>query len=211
MNSPLISRTLVQLLHERQGQGEKRMPPLSPLTSQQAEAEGLWMSADFLRLQFEHHLRYTLAKDPYTATDDDRYRALALAVRDRLIEHWMETQQTHHKKNVKRIYYLSLEFLIGRLLGLNVINLKIEEICRDTLAEFGLDWVALRNYETDAGLGNGGLGRLAACFMESLSTMKIPAIGYGLRYDYGIFNQRIENGYQVEDPDPWLKHGYPWE
>jgi starch phosphorylase len=187
------------------------MTPKSPLTAQLPENQGLGISADLLRQQFEHHLHYTLAKDPYTATDDDRYRALALAVRDRLIERWMETQQTHHKKNVKRIYYLSLEFLIGRLLGLNVINLKMEETCRETLAHFGLDWVALRNYEPDAGLGNGGLGRLAACFMESLSTMKIPAIGYGLRYDYGIFNQRIENGYQVEDPDPWLKYGYPWE
>ncbi len=187
------------------------MIPGSPLTAQLAEIQGMGISADILRAQFEHHLRYTLAKDPYTATDDDRYRALTLAVRDRLIERWMETQQTHHKKNVKRIYYLSLEFLIGRLLGLNVINLQMEETCRETLAHFGLDWVALRNYEPDAGLGNGGLGRLAACFMESLSTMKIPAIGYGLRYDYGIFNQRIENGYQVEEPDHWLKYGYPWE
>jgi starch phosphorylase len=187
------------------------MKPEKTLRTQPAENQGLDISADFLRQQFEHHLRYTLAKDPYTATDGDRYHALALAVRDRLIERWMETQQTHHKKNVKRVYYLSLEFLIGRLLGLNVINLKMEETCRETLAQFGLDWVALRNYETDAGLGNGGLGRLAACFMESLSTMKIPAIGYGLRYDYGIFNQRIENGYQMEEPDPWLKHGYPWE
>ena len=89
------------------------------------------ISADFLRKEFEHHLHYTLAKDLYTATDDDRYRALTLAVRDRLIERWMETQQTHHKKNVKRVYYLSLEFLIGRLLGLNVINLQMEEICRE--------------------------------------------------------------------------------
>ena len=181
------------------------------VSSEWAETEGLWASADFLRLQFEHHLHYTLAKDLYTATDDDRYRALARAVRDRLIDRWMETQHAHHQKKVKRIYYLSLEFLLGRMLGLSVINLKIEEICRDTLADFGLDWVALRNYETDAGLGNGGLGRLAACFMESLSTMKIPAIGYGLRYEYGIFNQRIENGYQVEEPDYWLKYGYPWE
>ena len=168
-------------------------------------------SAEVLRLQFEHHLRYTLAKDPYTATDDDRYRALVLSVRDRLIERWIETQQNHHRNNVKRVYYLSLEFLLGRMLGLNVINLQLEETCREALAMYDLDWVALRNYETDAGLGNGGLGRLAACFMESLSTMKIPAIGYGLRYDYGIFNQRIENGFQVEDPDPWLKYGYPWE
>jgi len=172
---------------------------------------GVNISPDELRREFERHLRYTLAKDRYTATDRDRYYALALSVRDRLIDRWMCTQQSHHKNAVKRVYYLSMEFLIGRLLGNNVINLQIEETCRESLRQFGVDWVALRNYEVDAGLGNGGLGRLAACFMDSLSTLQIPAIGYGLRYDYGIFHQRIENGYQVEDADPWLKHGYPWE
>jgi len=172
---------------------------------------GMKISPDELRQEFERHLRYTLAKDPYTATDRDRYHALALSVRDRLIDRWMYTQENHHKNAVKRLYYLSLEFLMGRLLGNNVINLQIEETCRETLQQFGIDWVALRNYEVDAGLGNGGLGRLAACFMDSLATLHIPAIGYGLRYEYGIFNQRIENGYQVEEADPWLKHGYPWE
>jgi starch phosphorylase len=169
------------------------------------------MNAEGLRQDFEHHLRYTLARDRYTATDRDRYYALARAVRDRLIERWMATQQTHHKQNVKRIYYLSLEFLIGRLLGNNVINLQMEEICREAMAECKLDWNSLRNYEMDAGLGNGGLGRLAACFLDSMSTLDLPAVGYGLRYDFGIFNQRIVNGYQVEQPDEWLKLGYPWE
>jgi starch phosphorylase len=164
-----------------------------------------------LRLEFDRHLRRTLAKDRYTATDRDRYFALALAVRDRLIDQWIATQQTHHKKNVKRIYYLSLEFLIGRLLGNNVINLKLEDACRAAMAELGLDWEALRDCEVDAGLGNGGLGRLAACFLDSMSTLNLPAIGYGLRYDFGIFNQQIVNGYQVEQPDAWLKLGYPWE
>ncbi|MBI4657354.1 MAG: glycogen/starch/alpha-glucan phosphorylase [Verrucomicrobia bacterium] len=169
------------------------------------------MTADSLRQDFEQHLRYSLAKDRYTATDRDRYYALARAVRDRLTERWMATQQTHHKQNVKRVYYLSLEFLIGRLLGNNVINLKMEDLCRDSLSQLGLDWNDLRDYEADAGLGNGGLGRLAACFMDSLSTMNLPAIGYGLRYDFGIFNQKVVNGYQVEQPDDWLKLGYPWE
>jgi starch phosphorylase len=164
-----------------------------------------------LRADFERHLRYTLARDRYTATDRDRYYALARAVRDRLIERWMATQQTHHKQNVKRVYYLSLEFLIGRLLGTNVINLQIEDICREAMEEEGLDWNSLRNYEVDAGLGNGGLGRLAACFLDSISTMGLPGIGYGLRYDFGIFNQRIVKGWQVEQPDEWLKLGYPWE
>jgi starch phosphorylase len=169
------------------------------------------VSAESLRQDFERHLRRTLAKDRYTATDRDRYFALALAVRDRLIERWIATQQTHHKKNVKRIYYLSLEFLIGRLLGNNVINLKLEDSCRAAMADLGLDYETLRDREVDAGLGNGGLGRLAACFLDSMSTLGLPSVGYGLRYDFGIFNQKIVNGYQVEQPDEWLKLGYPWE
>jgi len=169
------------------------------------------MSAEGLKQDFEHHLRRTLAKDRYTATDRDRYYALALAVRDRLIERWIATQQTHHKKNVKRLYYLSLEFLIGRLLGNNVINLNLEDSCRKAMSDVGLDWENFRDYEVDAGLGNVGLGRLAACFLDSLATLNLPAVGYGLRYDFGIFKQRIVNGYQVEQPDEWLKLGYPWE
>jgi starch phosphorylase len=167
--------------------------------------------AEQLRSDFEHHLRRTLAKDRYTATQRDRYYAIALAVRDRLVERWIATQQTHHKRNVKRIFYLSLEFLIGRLLGSNVINLQLEDACRQALFEDGLDWDDLRDQEVDAGLGNGGLGRLAACFLDSMATLNLPAVGYGLRYDFGIFNQRIVNGYQVEAPDDWLKLGYPWE
>jgi glycogen phosphorylase len=169
------------------------------------------MSVEGLKTDFEHHLRRTLAKDRYTATDRDRYYALALSVRDRLIERWIATQQAHHKKNVKRLYYLSLEFLIGRLLGNNVINLNLENTCRQAMSEMGFDWVDFRDHEVDAGLGNGGLGRLAACFLDSLATLNLPAVGYGLRYDFGIFKQRIVNGYQVEQPDEWLKLGYPWE
>ena len=171
----------------------------------------LEMTVRGLRADFDHHLRYTLARDRYTATDRDRYYALARAVRDRVTERWMATQQTHHKQNVKRVYYLSLEFLIGRLLGNNVVNLQLEDTVRQAMEEEKLDWTKLRNYELDAGLGNGGLGRLAACFLDSLSTLALPAVGYGLRYDFGIFNQRIENGWQVEVPDGWLKLGYPWE
>jgi starch phosphorylase len=169
------------------------------------------MSERDLKMDFEHHLRYTLAKDSFTATERDCYYALSLAVRDLLVERWMATQQTHHRQNVKRVYYLSLEFLIGRLLGNNVINLQMEELCQKAMQEQGLDWNSLRDHEKDAGLGNGGLGRLAACFLESLATLKYPAIGYGLRYDYGIFNQRIVKGFQREEPDAWLKDGYPWE
>jgi len=167
--------------------------------------------ADRLRFHFEHYLRYSLAKDHYTATDHDRYFALAQTVRDHLVERWITTQQTHHRKKVKRLYYLSLEFLIGRLLGNNAINLQLEDTCCAALAQLDLNWNLLRDYEVDAGLGNGGLGRLAACFLDSMATLNLPAIGYGLRYDFGSFNQHIINGYQIEQPDEWLKLGYPWE
>ena len=180
-------------------------------TRRRTERRRVEMTAESLFEDFCWHLRYTLAKDRYNATDDDRYMALALSVRDRLVERWALTRQAYRGKNVKRIYYLSLEFLIGRLLGNNVINLQMEEICRQALAEVGLDWNDLRDHEMDAGLGNGGLGRLAACFLDSMSTLKLPAMGYGLRYDYGIFKQKIVNGNQVEEPDHWLKNGYPWE
>jgi len=164
-----------------------------------------------LGLAFKHHLRRTLAKDRFTATNRDRYYAFALAVRDRLIERWIATQQMHHTRAVKRVYYLSLEFLMGRLLDNNVLNLHLEDACRQAMKDVGLEWDDLRNEEVDAGLGNGGLGRLAACFLDSLATLNLPSVGYGLRYDFGIFNQRIVNGYQVEVPDEWLKLGYPWE
>ena len=172
---------------------------------------GVTKTATELRSAFQNHLRRTLAKDRYTATTRDRYYAFALAVRDRLIERWIPTQQTHHTRQVKRVYYLSLEFLIGRSLEHNVMNLRLEEACRQAVLDVGLNWGDLLDQEVDAGLGNGGLGRLAACFMDSLATLDYPCVGYGLRYDFGIFNQRIVNGYQVEVPDEWLKLGYPWE
>ena len=169
------------------------------------------MDPESIKADFAHHLEHTLARDRYTATPHDRYLALAMAVRDRLVERWIKTQQTHHRRQVKRVYYLSLEYLPGRSLGNNVINLGIEQAVEKAMADLGLDWVELRDQELDAGLGNGGLGRLAACFMESLATMQIPAMGYGLRYDYGIFRQVIENGWQVEEADDWLRAGHPWE
>lgn len=169
------------------------------------------MSTAGLQDDFAWHLRYTLAKDRYTSTDRDLYQSLALSVRDRMIERWIATQNTYHSQNVKRVYYLSLEFLIGRLLGTNVLNLQMEQYCREAMETIGLDWNKLRDYEEDAGLGNGGLGRLAACFLDSMSTLGLPAIGYGLRYDYGIFKQLIVDGAQVEQPDRWQRNGYPWE
>ena len=169
------------------------------------------MSVQGLKEDFAWHLRYSLAKGDTRVTDRDQYTAFANAVRDRLIERWISTQEEYGRQNTKRVYYMSLEFLIGRLLGNNVINLKADQLCHDALKDFGIDWNDLRDYESDAGLGNGGLGRLAACYLDSMSTLDLAGMGYGLRYDYGIFKQRIVNGCQVEEPDHWLKNGYPWE
>ena len=183
----------------------------TPRKRRDARSMRVAMTADGIRQDFAWHLRYTLAKAEETATDRDRYVALAQSIRDRLVERWIQTQEAYHRKNVKRIHYLSLEFLMGRLLGNNVINLRLEEACKEALADIGIDWNMLRDFESDAGLGNGGLGRLAACFLDSMATMELPAVGYGLRYDYGIFRQQIKNGAQVEEPDHWLDNGYVWE
>lgn len=169
------------------------------------------LDAETVKWDFAETLKYTMGVDSYSATEHDRYMALAYAVRDRLINQWLQTQRTHHNKDVKRVYYLSLEFLMGRAMGNNVINSGIEGAVRKALDELGYDFEELREQEIDAGLGNGGLGRLAACFIDSMATLDLPAFGYGLRYDYGIFRQEIDNGYQVEHPDDWLRNGNPWE
>jgi starch phosphorylase len=169
------------------------------------------MSVEGLKEDFAWHIRYSLAKDIDRSTPRDQYTAFANAVRDRIVERWINTQDNYRKQNTKRVYYMSLEFLMGRLLGNNVINLKADQLCRDALKDYGIDWNDLRDYETDAGLGNGGLGRLAACYLDSMSTLDLAGLGYGLRYDYGIFRQKIVGGNQVEEPDGWLKDGYPWE
>ena len=168
-------------------------------------------TVEALKLSFENHLRYTLARDQYSATDHDRYIALAMAIRDRLVGRWIETSQTYVSRNVKRVYYLSLEYLIGRAMGNNVINLGLDQIVSQAMAELGLDWNYLRDLERDAALGNGGLGRLAACFIDSLATLELPGYGYGIRYDYGIFRQSLRDGQQVEEPDNWLRDGTPWD
>ncbi len=168
-------------------------------------------TAEALRLSFENHLKFSLARDDFSATPCDRYYALALSVRDRLVERWIATSQTYYHRDVKRMYYLSMEYLIGRVMGANVLNLGIARQVEEALAERGLDWEELRDLEHDAGLGNGGLGRLAACFLDSLATLQLPGYGYGLRYDYGIFRQEFRDGWQIEDPDNWLRNGYPWE
>jgi len=160
---------------------------------------------------FLRHRHYSLAKDEYTATDYDNFLSLAYTVRDMLFDRWIKTQQTYYNKDVKRVYYLSLEFLMGRTLGNALVNLGIQNEAEVAMKELGLDIAELREEEKDAGLGNGGLGRLAACFLDSMATLGMAGYGYGIRYDYGIFNQKFVNGYQVEEPDDWLKLGYPWE
>ncbi len=160
---------------------------------------------------FRNHLHYDLAVDRFSATAHDEFLALAWAVRDRLVDRWIRTQNEFYETRVKRVYYLSLEFLIGRSLGNNVLNLGMDEAVKRAMATVDLDFEDLREEEVDAGLGNGGLGRLAACFLESMATLGVPAIGYSLRYEHGIFKQTIKDGYQVEHPDSWLRAGNPWE
>ncbi|MDE2222882.1 MAG: glycogen/starch/alpha-glucan phosphorylase [Candidatus Omnitrophica bacterium] len=169
------------------------------------------MTKEAMKLSFQMNREYTLSKDQYTATMRDNFLALSLAVRERIVERWIKSQQSYHKKNVRRVYYLSMEFLIGRLLGNNMYSLGIEKQSADALDELGLDIEEVREEEIDAGLGNGGLGRLAACFLDSMASLGIPAHGYGIRYEYGIFNQKIQNGFQMERPDEWLQAGNPWE
>jgi glycogen phosphorylase len=160
---------------------------------------------------FTNHLLYSLAKDQYSATALDRYMSLALTVRDRLIERWISTQQRYYRKDAKRVYYLSAEFLMGRALANNLINLGLYDTARDAMKMLNLDLGDVLEQEVDAGLGNGGLGRLAACFLDSMATLDLPGYGYGIRYEFGMFDQEIKDGWQVEKPDEWLRLGNPWE
>ena len=169
------------------------------------------MDAASIQLSFATHLEYSLSKDQYTATARDLYTALALTARDRMIERWIRTQQMYHEHDAKRIYYLSAEYLMGRVLINNLINLGIYEQTEKALAELNVDLAELVEMEPDMGLGNGGLGRLAACFLDSMATMELPAHGYGIRYEFGIFDQAIRGLGQVELPENWLKLGNPWE
>lgn len=169
------------------------------------------MDIDSFREDIKQHLRYTLAKDEHSSTEWDNYRSVVLTVMDRLHDRWINTQQSYYKKDTKRVYYLSMEYLIGRMLDNMLVNLGVQDIAAEAMKEAGLDYDKVRNAEWDAGLGNGGLGRLAACFLDSMATLGIPAIGYGIRYDYGIFYQQIEDGYQIEKPDLWLRYGNPWD
>jgi len=168
-------------------------------------------AAAHIERSVENHVRYTLAKDTYSATERDRYMALALAVRDELVDDWSATSQRYYEQDAKRVYYLSLEYLLGRAFSNNVINLGLDGPVRKAVQKLGMKWEDVVDMERDAGLGNGGLGRLAACFLDSMATLALPGYGYGIRYDYGIFRQEVRGGWQVEQPDNWLRYMYPWE
>ncbi|XP_078001241.1 glycogen phosphorylase, muscle form-like [Glandiceps talaboti] len=160
---------------------------------------------------FNRHLHYTLVKDRNVSTQRDYYFALAHTVRDQLVGRWIRTQQHYYEKDPKRVYYLSLEYYMGRTLTNTMVNLGIQSECDEAMYQIGLDIEELEDIEEDAGLGNGGLGRLAACFLDSMATLGLAAYGYGIRYEYGIFNQKIKEGQQVEEPDDWLRFGNAWE
>ena len=164
-----------------------------------------------LKESYERHLTETFAQDERTATTLGRYDSLALAVRDQLIYRWLNTQRAYQEADAKEVYYLSLEFLLGRMLGNNLINLQLYDESADVLRELGYRLEDLREVEWDAGLGNGGLGRLAACFLDSMATLQLPVYGYGIRYEYGVFFQHIRDGAQIETPDNWLRYGNVWE
>jgi glycogen phosphorylase len=164
-----------------------------------------------LRRGIANHLHYTVGKDAEQVTDRDWFMALAHTIRDRLTERWMKTTRRYQEKDVKRVYYLSLEFLIGRSLNNSALNLGIAENFRQILTEFEMTESRIADTEAEAALGNGGLGRLAACFLDSLATLDLPGEGYGIRYEYGMFHQHLHQGWQREQPDNWLRYGNPWE
>jgi starch phosphorylase len=160
---------------------------------------------------YERHLIFDNVVTPAASDARTRFEAFAHSVRDILSQRWLRTENTYERENPKRVYYLSMEFLIGRSLSNNVINLLLDPVIKETVHNKNLDWNELVEQEPDAGLGNGGLGRLAACFLDSMATLQLPAMGYGLRYEYGIFKQSIHDGWQQETPDNWLRRADPWE
>jgi glycogen phosphorylase len=169
------------------------------------------LQADALQQAILDHLRYSIGRPASVLTPAHYYQALALAVRDRVQQRWFASMQTFLDLSRKVVCYLSAEFLMGPQLGNNLLNLQIEEAARAALATLGQDLDTILASEQEPGLGNGGLGRLAACYLDSLAALQRPAIGYGIRYEFGIFNQEIHDGWQVEKPDNWLINPNPWE
>ncbi|MEO0455274.1 MAG: glycogen/starch/alpha-glucan phosphorylase [Cyanobacteria bacterium P01_A01_bin.114] len=177
----------------------------------QIEDDRTGLSIETLRRAIADNLFYVIGRSPETASQNDYYLALAYTVRDRLLQRWIASVKTYHQPQIKTVAYLSAEYLLGPHLGNNLINLGIYETVKQAMAESGLELDTLLAQEEEPGLGNGGLGRLAACYMDSLATLEIPAIGYGIRYEFGIFDQTFRDGWQVEITDKWLQNGNPWE
>jgi len=185
--------------------------PVEPETRFRAETSRTGLSKSCLQRAFLDNLFFELGKFPGLASQHDYYLALAYTVRDRLLARWVDTAETYMRQGSRTVVYLSAEYLLGPHLGNNILNLGIEKPIREAIAELGLNYDALIGQEVEPGLGNGGLGRLAACFLDSLATLEIPTLGYGIRYEHGIFAQDIVDGWQVEKTDTWLRHGNPWE
>jgi starch phosphorylase len=175
------------------------------------ELPALGLDAGVLTEDLRRHFAHTLGRDKYCRTPHYAYQALALAVRDRLMDRWKSTNYAYIEQDSRRACYLSLEYLMGRALGNAMLNLGVQDAATQALSDLGLAMEELADSERDAGLGNGGLGRLAACFLDSCATLQLPVIGYGLRYEYGMFRQEISDGHQVEEPDHWLRNGNAWE
>jgi len=169
------------------------------------------LNKDAIKNAFLDDLFYMQGKFPALATKNDYYMALAYAVRDRMLQRWISTAAAYTNQGSRTVAYLSAEFLMGPHLGNNLINLNIFDTVKECMTELGLDFEKLLGQEEEPGLGNGGLGRLAACFIDSLATLEVPAIGYGIRYEFGIFHQEIIDGWQIEKTDKWLRKGNPWE
>ena len=168
-------------------------------------------TTEVMRALIQRHLVSTLARHASSATPRDWWVATVLALRDTIHERLIQTQAVHNRENVRRLYYFSLEYLMGRLFGNNLLATGLYESAREALAGLGQDFDVVRESEVDMGLGNGGLGRLAACFLDSLATQDYPALGYGIYYEFGLFRQAFVDGHQVEHPDSWTLFGDPWE
>ena len=181
------------------------------LNKSAAEQENICSENATIKHSVVERLTYFVGKSPATATGRDWFNATAYVVRDHMVDKWITTSRNYYRNDVKRVYYFSLEFLMGRMLMNSLLNLNMDETSRKSLNEIGVELEDIRSMEFDAGLGNGGLGRLAACFLDSMATLDLPGFGYGIRYEYGMFMQTIDGGRQVEHPDNWLRYGNPWE
>jgi starch phosphorylase len=180
-------------------------------TQSATQAEFIKTDVETIKQGILKHLTYTVCKEPSTATERDWFNAIAYLVRDYMAERWIDSMRTYYREDVKRVYYLSLEFLTGRVLINSMMNLGIYDLCYQALEQLDISRSCICELEPDPALGNGGLGRLAACFLDSMASLNIPGYGYGIRYEYGMFYQRIHDGQQLEQPDNWLRYGNPWE